>query len=229
MDDTTRWDLIHQKTFKDREWHSAYAESKEKVFPRGSLVVDLGGGTGSDALYFLQKGHGVILLDISPYALKVSEEKAKAQNLSRKLVTRHMDLNLHKIPVKDSSVDVVYSRISLHYFDSKHTIKLFKDVYRVLKPGGYAYLTFKSPEDKEEMEYLQKSTVIYEPNVFIENGMLRSRFTKEQLESMLSKSGISNFQVNPYQENLGNRGEAGEGHYPILYLNEVVLTKPKNV
>ena len=34
---------------------------------------------------------------------------------------------------------------------------------------GKAYLTFKSPADIEEMEYLTKATSVYEPNVFIDN------------------------------------------------------------
>ena len=52
LDDAKRWDLIHQQS-EDDTVHSHYAEEKEKLFQRGSLVVDLGGGGGQDALYFL--------------------------------------------------------------------------------------------------------------------------------------------------------------------------------
>lgn len=223
VDDTTRWDVIHQKTHKNETLYSHYAEQKEKLFLRNSMIVDLGGGTGEDALYFLQKGHSVVLLDISPFALKVAEDKAKAHNLTAKLVTRQTDYGLHALPIKDNSVNTVYSRIALNYFDREHTSKLFKEIYRILRPGGVAYLTFKSPDDKEEIEYLEKMTTLYEPNVFIENGMLRSRFTKDQLSEMLSSAGISNFEINPFKEELGVRRE---GHQQILYLNEVAFKKP---
>jgi ubiquinone/menaquinone biosynthesis C-methylase UbiE len=222
VDDTTRWDLTHQKTHKPDMLYSHYAEEKEKLFLRNSLVVDVGGGTGEDALYFLQKGHSVVLLDISPFALKVAEDKAGAAGLAKKLVARQVDYGLHALPIKDASVNVVYSRISLNYFDREHTIKLFMQIYRILKPGGVAYLSFKSPDDTDEMDYLEKMTTLFEPNVYIENGMLRSRFTTEQLNEMVVEAGIKTYEVTPFKEELGVRRE---GHKQTLYLNEVAFKK----
>src|SRR4030042_2573489 len=190
QDDATRWDLIHKKSHKENEWHSVYAEEKEKLFPRGSLVVDLGSGTGADALYFLKQGHSVIALDISSFALSVLKERAKEENFSTKLATQTADFGLHALPVKDSSVNIAYSRISLNYFGAKQTTKLFADIYRILKPSGAAYLSFKSPDDVAEMDYFQKRSVVYESNVFIEGEMLRSRFSIVQLTQMLKNAGI---------------------------------------
>ena len=221
-DDVKKWDIYHQKSFREDEWHSHYAEETEKYFPKNSLVVDMGAGTGSDALYFLKKRHAVIALDISPFALKKLKEKAESHNLAVKLVTRQTDFGLHTIPVKDVSVDIVYSRISLNYFGSNQTSKIFKDIYRVLKNGGRACLTFKSPDDAMEMEYLEKNATVYEPNVFIEGGILRSRFTTDQLSQMLVGAGIPNFEVKPLKENLAKKGE---GHHPVLYVNEVTFVK----
>jgi len=222
IDDATRWDLVHKKIYDEGAWHSKYAEEKEKLFPKGCTVVDLGGGTGADAMYFLKSGHKVVVLDISEFALKVAQEKAKSLNLSDKLVVRQVDFGLHALPLKDDSIDVAYSRISLNYFPADQTTVVFKDVYRFLKAGGKAYLSFKSPDDAAEMEYLSKSAVLYEPNVFIENGQLRSRFTIEQLKVMLREAGISNFQVAPYKEPLAPKEG---GHHPVLTVNEVVFTK----
>lgn len=224
IDDSKHWDVIHQKIHKANEWHSLYAEEKEKLFPRASLVVDMGAGTGADALYFLKQGHSVVALDISEFALKATQEKAKAAGLSKNLVTRQVDFGLHQIPIKDGSIDVVYSRISINYFGYKQTTTLFTDAYRILKPGGSAYISMKSPDDANEMEYLEKSATLYEPNVYIEGGMLRSRFTIKQLEEMLKNAGIANFEVKAYTENLGNRKE---GHHPILHVNDIVYKKPQ--
>ena len=222
MDDSKRWDAIHQKVYKENEWHSRYAEEKEKAFPRNSLVVDMGAGTGSDALYFLKKGHSVVALDISEFALRITQEKAKAAGLAKNLVTRQMDFGLHILPIKDGSVDVVYSRISLNYFGAKQTNKILMDAYRILKPGGVSFITLKSPEDKLEMEYLEKSATVYEPNVFIEGGMLRSRFTLEQLERILQVAQIPNFEVKALREDLSGRRE---GHHAILFVNEIFFRK----
>jgi len=59
-------------------------------------------------------------------------------------------------------------------------------------------------------------------NVFIEGGMLRSRFTAEQLLEMLSQANIPNAQVTPFKESLDRKGE---GHHPHLYVNEITFAK----
>lgn len=222
MDDKKHWDVIHQKNLQPEESHSKYAEEKEKLFPKNCVVIDLGGGTGADAMFFLKQGHSVVVLDISEFALNITQERAKKLNLSEKLVARQVDFGLHDIPLKNDSVDVVYSRISLHYFPTDQTTKIFKDVYRLLKPGGKAYLTFKSPEDQNEMAFLKDNSVEYEPGVFITNGQLKSRFSIEQLKNILRSAGIPNFQVSLYKESLGT-GEGGVEH--ILLVNEIVIQK----
>jgi len=219
--DDERWDDYHKKTHNPEEPHSLYAEEKEKLFPRGCLVVELGGGTGSDSLYFLKQGHSVVILDISDFALKTATERAAKENLGQRLATRQVDFGLHQIPIKESSVEIVYSRISLHYFGSKHTTKLFSEIYKMLKPGGTAYLTFKSPEDVEEMDYLRNVGVEYEENVFIENGQLRSRFSINQLTNMLTNARIPSFEVKPQKETLRDY----TGYESTLLVNEVIINK----
>jgi ubiquinone/menaquinone biosynthesis C-methylase UbiE len=222
IDDQARWDAIHQKNAVVEEPHSKYAEEKEKLFSRGSIIVDLGGGTGADALFFLKNGHSVIVLDISQFALNLTLEKAKKLNLAQKLIVKRSDFGLNDIPLKDNSVDIVYSRISLHYFPTDQTAKIFKDVFRILKPGGTAYLTFKSPEDKNEMLFLKDNSVEYEPGVFITNGQLKSRFSIDQLNNILQKSGIANSQVKLHKESLG----VGEGGVEqALLVNEIIFRK----
>jgi ubiquinone/menaquinone biosynthesis C-methylase UbiE len=135
---------------------------------------------------------------------------------------KQLDYGLERFPVKDTSVNIVYSRMSLHYFDADHTIRLFMDINRILKTGGTAYLSFKSPEDRDEVEYLQNIATEYEPNVYIENGLLRSRFPKEQLEQMLSKAGITDFSVTPFTESLAGRRT---DHRQTIYLNDIVFKK----
>ena len=218
-DDAKRWDLIHQKTYSEERGPSHYAQEKEKLFPRGSLVVELGGGTGEDALYFAKKGHSVVVLDISEFALNMAQEKAKKLGLADKLAVNVVDFGLHKLPIKDGSVDVAFSRISLNYFGTRHTTKLFTDIHKMLKTGGTAYLAFKSANDKEEMEYLKSAAVLYEENVYIESGQLRSRFSVEQLQAMLQAAGVKKFQVAPIKEPIGGEGKRE------LFLNEVMFSK----
>lgn len=223
IDDQQRWNTFYKRNKGvTNDLPSKYAIDKEKLFPRNSLIVEMGGGTGEDALYFLKQGHRVVLLDISEFAINEANRRVKEVNLSDKFTSRQVDFNFHPLPIKDDSVDIVYSRISLNYFDSEHTTKLFSDIYRMLKKGGVSYLTFKSPEDKKEMDYLETTSTLYEPNVFIENDQLRSRFTKEQLKDMLVNAGIEFFEVNYFLENIGDRDR---GFGASLHLNEIVIKK----
>src|SRR5690554_410131 len=119
MDDKDNWEEIHKRLHKETDKHSKYAELVEKEFPRSSIVTEIGGGTGNDALYFLQKGHSVVLLDISEFALKVAQQKAKANGFETKLIAKQVDYGLDKLPLKNNSVDIAYSRIALNYFDTE--------------------------------------------------------------------------------------------------------------
>jgi ubiquinone/menaquinone biosynthesis C-methylase UbiE len=223
LDDTKRWNIVHKRTHEEEgAVYSVYAEEKEKLFPRGSVVCDLGGGTGDDAIYFLRKGHRVILFDISDFALKVAQKKAKDEGLEKVLVAKQVDFGLHELPLNNDSVDIAYSRISLNYFPTEETIGIFSAIFKALKPGGSAYITLKSQDDEEEMEYLRESAVEYEPGVYIENGQLRSRFSVEELKDMLAKAEISNYQVHPYKEQLG---PDKKDHRQVLHLNEIIFTK----
>lgn len=196
------WNASSAKLPKNKSV-SRYAIEKEKEFPKNSIIVDLGGGTGADALYFLEHGHKVILMDISDYSLNVA--KKKAQELGLKLQVLQSDLNDKKIELASNSVDIVYARLSLHYFDAEATAEIFKEINRILKPGGKATLTVKSPQDISEMDFLRKTATEIESGVFSEEGRIKSRFTKQQLREILKKSGLSNYQVQPYKEDLGGR------------------------
>lgn len=215
--DAKKWDAIHEKTEKEGLRYSKYAEEKEKLFPRGSIICELGGGTGADAIYFLRNGHSVILLDISEFALKVAKKLAEQNKVADKLKVVQADFGIHQLPVADSSIDVVYSRISLNYFGNKQTVILFGDIFRLIKSGGNAYISFKSPDDVKEIEFLEKTTTLYEPQVYIDGSQLRSRFSKDKLEEMLKEAGVTNFSVTPYQEDLGG-GQT-------LFVNDIHFTK----
>lgn len=220
--DSKKWDIYHKKTLSEDTNPSKYAMEKEMLFPRQSIVVDLGGGVGSDAMYFLEKGHSVIILDISQFALDVAMERAKAKKLDEKLIVKQVDFALHSIPIKIQSADIAYSRLSLNYFDLDETTVLIHDIYGILKQGGNAFLTFKSPDDIEEIEYLKKRATAVTENVFIDNGQIRSRFSLAQLELIAKNAGITKYEVKPYTEDVVS--ETGEATRTLI-CNELSFTK----
>jgi SAM-dependent methyltransferase len=49
-----------------------------RVFPAGSRLLELGGGTGDDALYLLERGYRVTLTDGSPTMVELATAKVRA-------------------------------------------------------------------------------------------------------------------------------------------------------
>jgi ubiquinone/menaquinone biosynthesis C-methylase UbiE len=220
------WDDIHIKLHKEILRQSSYAEDCEKLFPKNSIVCDLGGGLGFDALYFVKKGHSVVILDISNYALNHAKQLAKEENLVKKFLVKQVDFGLGKLPLKDKTFDVAYSRIGLNYFPYRETQIIFSEIYRVLKPGGYSFIILKSPDDVEEMKFLSEHAVKMEDGVFIEGQQIRSRFTIKQLQNMLNEIEIKEFKVKPYQEkDITLRDEYNISVNKPIFLNEVTFKK----
>jgi len=100
----------------------------------GEIVLDLGSGPGFDC--FLAAGRvgksgRVIGVDMTPeMLLKARENEAKGgyENVEFRLG------EIENLPVADSSVDVIISNCVINL--SPHKDRVFKEAYRVLKPGG---------------------------------------------------------------------------------------------
>lgn len=107
----------------------AFAGLKE-----GEVVLDLGSGGGFDCLLARRQvgetGH-VIGVDMTPEMIKLSRENAKKTGYT------NVEFRLGEIehlPVADESLDVIISNCVINLSLDKQQV--FKEAYRVLKPGG---------------------------------------------------------------------------------------------
>lgn len=62
------------------------------------------------------------------------------ENLKKLIVFRRLNLNEPPFPMK-GPLDVVFCRNVMIYFDQATKTRLLKDVYRLLKPGGYLFVS----------------------------------------------------------------------------------------
>jgi SAM-dependent methyltransferase len=100
----------------------------------GDVVLDLGSGAGFDAFLSAQrvgKTGRVIGVDMTPEMIARAKENAKKGNYSN--VEFRMG-EIEKLPVEDSSVDVIISNCVINLSPDKEAV--FKEAYRVLKAGG---------------------------------------------------------------------------------------------
>lgn len=100
----------------------------------GQTVLDLGSGGGIDCFLAAERvgstGH-VIGVDMTPAMLE------KAARNKAKLGVEHVEFRegrIEALPVKDDSVDVIISNCVINLSPDKAAV--FRDAYRVLKPGG---------------------------------------------------------------------------------------------
>ena len=77
------------------------------LFQPGDTVLEIGCGTGADAVYLAQQGVHVIATDASPEMLNQTEQKAHEHHVSEFIEVRQLDLN--DIPQWNLQVDGAYS------------------------------------------------------------------------------------------------------------------------
>jgi len=100
----------------------------------GETVLDLGSGAGFDAFLAARRvgeSGKVIGVDMTPEMVQKARTHAERLNVSN--VEFRLG-KIEKLPVADSSVDVVISNCVINLSPDKSS--LFREIYRALKPGG---------------------------------------------------------------------------------------------
>ena len=115
---------------------------------RGMTVLDLGCGTGRD-VYVASKLVGesgrVIGVDMTPdqieIAIKYRDEQRKSFGYDRSNVEFYQGYieDLEAMGIQDNSIDIVISNCVINLSPNKKQV--FKEIYRVLKPGGELYFS----------------------------------------------------------------------------------------
>ncbi|MCP2244257.1 Methyltransferase domain-containing protein [Lentzea aerocolonigenes] len=137
------WDDLHRahRLTPSATGPSNLALATGRMLHHPGLVLELGCGSGRDARYFSEKGHSVVATDISPVALR------EARSGGNGGVTYVAADTASPLPMRCERFDVVYSRLSLHYFTDSVTRQVLAEISRVLRPGGVFVALFRSTRD----------------------------------------------------------------------------------
>ncbi|MFY9282818.1 MAG: class I SAM-dependent methyltransferase [Miniphocaeibacter sp.] len=122
-----------------------YTEIKE------GICLDIGSGTGDLGIEIAKLTNmKVYLMDINLDGKDIANEKIKDENLENRVLPIVGDV--HNISFADNSIDLIVSRSSYRFWKDK--TKAFKEIYRVLRKGGKAYIGkgYGSKNLKEEIE-----------------------------------------------------------------------------
>ncbi len=99
---------------------------------KGLKVLEIGVGLGADHQGFAEAGADLHGIDLTPRAIEHTSRRMAAFGLTSSVAQGDAE----SLPFADSTFDVVYSWGVLHH--SPDTPKAFREVLRVLKPGGEA-------------------------------------------------------------------------------------------
>ena len=126
----------------------------------GSSLLELGPARGDFLVEFLKENFKISAVDISDYV----------KELCPNIDFKNANLESEKIPFDDNSFDIVYTKSFVEHF--YHPEKIFKEIFRVLKPGGkiitltphwkfmskffYEDYTHRTPFTIESINYIQQ-------------------------------------------------------------------------
>jgi len=147
----------------------------------GDTVLDLGSGAGFDCFLAAQKvgkSGKVIGVDMTQAMI----EKAQANSLKYSYSNVEFRLgDIEDLPVESESVDIIISNCVINLAPDKE--KVFKEAFRVLKPGGAMYISdmvllAELPEDMKNDKNLLTSCIA-------------GALLKEEYLRILSETGFS--------------------------------------
>lgn len=137
----------YDETFTDRRlgrWlREIVWERMERVFAPGQHLLELGCGTGEDAVWLASRGINVTATDASPRMLEKTRRKADAAGLGDRVTTRLLDLT---VPVTggETGYDGAYSNFGpLNCVEDRQA--LARDLARLIQPAGKLVVVVMGP------------------------------------------------------------------------------------
>ncbi len=113
----------------------------EVILPSRGPAIDLGCGSGNDTYSLISRGKKVIACDASPNAIANVE-----RNFPEVMGTCCFDM-LDSFPFYNNSTDLIIADLCLHYFKREDTIKILKEIRRILVNNGNILIRVNSMND----------------------------------------------------------------------------------
>jgi ubiquinone/menaquinone biosynthesis C-methylase UbiE len=159
---------------------------------RGTCL-DVGSGPAPLAIALaLQSDLRVTALDSSPEMQSLAARNIHDRGLEGRVIPMLGDV--HAIPADRETFDLVVSRGSYHFWEDLPVA--FREIYRVLKSGGMAYIGggYGSPEARERvLAGRKKRGIVDDPD-----NPSRPRFRKfrpGEIESSIEAAGIEDYRI----------------------------------
>lgn len=152
---------------------------------KGDTVIDLGSGAGNDC-FIARKEVGktgkVIGIDFAPNMLAKARANAKKMGYDN---VEFFEGDIENMPLPDDTADVVVSNCVLNLLPEKD--KIFKEIYRVLKPGAHFCVSDVVLNGKFPKKFTD--------NAAMYAGCIASAIQRDDYLAEINKAGFKNITV----------------------------------
>jgi len=148
-DRAARWESRYQAN--DLPWDSADAEPEllrrlDEIGLSSGGAIDLGCGTGANAVALAARGLAVTACDIAPKAIEMAKQRAEEAGIDG--IDFHVADILEALPVGPDSIDLAFDRGCFHSVTPEMRPTFVDRVADALKPGGW-WLTLAGNRDDD--------------------------------------------------------------------------------
>ena len=193
--------------------------------PHKGFWVDLGAGRGQVTIPLIREtGNPVVMLDPDSEAMSKGLESARQKGLADRLLA--VVGVAEAMPFPDNSVDFVASRGSIFFWDDP--VKGLREVYRVLRPGGKAYIGggAGSSYPKEATEKLiERRKSLMEGEDAEKWKRFHDLRRPEQMRSWATEAGLPEFEVMGKGAISAEDSRVGQGVWVMFEKKPEVVTK----
>lgn len=173
--------------------------------PDGKQIVEIGCGTGNYTIALKQDGYQIMGVDPSGYMLDMARRNSQAINW--------LQGSAESIPLETGVVDCVLAFLTVHHWENRQ--QGFKEIFRILAPGGKLVL-FTSTSEQMENYWLNH----YFPRMMADS--IKQMPSMIELKALLNGANLEMVQTIPYhvENDLKDKFLYAGKHDPEFYLEE---------
>lgn len=129
---------------------------KKQNFPINGKAIDIGCGKGRNSIFLAKKSFDVYAVDYIKEAVEITKRQAIKNGVVNRIHLFNQEIdNFWRFP--DNFFDIAIDSFSSIDIETAGGRKIYKqELYRTLKPNGYALVTVVSVHDEIEKEMLKQ-------------------------------------------------------------------------
>jgi tRNA (cmo5U34)-methyltransferase len=172
-------------------------------------IIEAGCGNGATTLRILDSDIRIRVLTVDNERKIISQARKVLRNFQKRVGFIESDiLSVLKI-IDNETIDAFVSAYTLHNFDKKYRRDVFRELKRVLKPGGLFVNADKYPRDDKEKHQIDFEKMIRDFDIYDTLGMAglkkewvkhcyddeENKFTEKEQVIMLKNMGFVNIKT----------------------------------